>query len=200
MIEGLRGQLLNILDYTWPTIVMGVIIAVLLRLTYLITEKKKIVLHDELFKLSFMIYILCLFYVVTFQDVSWSSHNFIPFNEILRYDIGSNIFYKNTFGNMLLFLPYGVFIAKYAKTDKVSILLILAFITSLSIEVIQFLIGRVFDIDDIILNVLGCLIGFILYRWFKKINDKLPEFFRSDLFWNIVSILILGGLVWFLIP
>ena len=200
MIEGLRGQLLNILDYTWPTIVMGVIIAVLLRLTYLITEKQKIIIHDELFKLSFMIYILCLFYVVTFQDVSWSSHNFIPFNEILRYDIGSNIFYKNTFGNMLLFLPYGVFIAKYAKTDKVSILLILAFITSLSIEVIQFLIGRVFDIDDIILNVLGCLIGFMLYRWFKKINDKLPEFFRSDLFWNIVSILILGGLVWFLIP
>ena len=200
MIEGLRGQLLNILDYTWPTVVMGVIIAVLLRVTYLITEKKKIIIHDELFKLSFLIYIMFLFYVVTFQDVSWSSHNFIPFKEILRYDLGTNIFYKNTFGNMLLFLPYGVFIAKYVKTDKISIVLLLAFITSLSIEVIQFLIGRVFDIDDIILNVLGCLIGYVFYRWFKKINDKLPEFFRSDVFWNIVSILILGGLVWFLIP
>lgn len=199
MIEGLRGQLLNILDYTWPTIVMGVIIAVLLRVTFLITEKKKIVLHDELFKLSFMIYILCLFYVVTFQDVSWSSHNFIPFQEILRYDFGTNIFYKNIFGNMLLFLPYGVFIGKYVKTDKVSIVLLLAFITSLSIEVIQFLIGRVFDIDDILLNVVGCIFGYLFYVWFKKINDRLPEFFRSDMLWNIISILILGGLVWFLV-
>lgn len=200
MIEGFRGQVLDILNYTWPTIVMGIIIAVLLRVTYLITDRKKIVIHDELFKLSFLIYIMCLFYVVTFQDVSWSGHNFIPFKEILRYDLGTNIFYKNIFGNMLLFLPYGVFIAKYVKTDKISIVLLLAFITSLSIEVIQYLIGRVFDIDDIILNVIGCLIGYVFYRWFKKINDKLPEFFRSDLFWNIISILILGGLVWFLIP
>ena len=200
MIEGLRGQVLDILSYTWPTMVMGIIIAVLLRVTYLLSERKKIILHDELFKLSFMIYILCLFYVVTFQDVSWSSHNFIPFKEILRYDFGTSLFYKNIFGNMLLFLPYGIFIAKYVKTDKLFVVFLLAFITSLSIEVVQFLIGRVFDIDDIILNIVGCLVGFILYRWFKKINDKLPEFFRKDLFWNIVSLIILGGLIWFLIP
>lgn len=200
MIEGLRGQVLDILSYTWPTMVMGIIIAVLLRVTYLLSERKKIVLHDELFKLSFMIYILCLFYVVTFQDVSWSSHNFIPFKEILRYDFGTSLFYKNIFGNMLLFLPYGIFIAKYVKTDKLFVVFLLAFITSLSIEVVQFLIGRVFDIDDIILNIVGCLIGFILYRWFKKISNKLPEFFRKDIFWNIVSLIILGGLIWFLIP
>ena len=200
MIEGLRGQVLDILSYTWPTMVMGIIIAVLLRVTYLLSERKKIILHNELFKLSFMIYILCLFYVVTFQDVSWSSHNFIPFKEILRYDFGTSLFYKNIFGNMLLFLPYGIFIAKYVKTDKLFVVFLLAFITSLSIEVVQFLIGRVFDIDDIILNIVGCLVGFILYRWFKKINNKLPEFFRKDLFWNIVSLIILGGLIWFLIP
>ena len=200
MIEGLRGQVLDILSYTWPTMVMGIIIAVLLRVTYLLSERKKIVLHDELFKLSFMIYILCLFYVVTFQDVSWSSHNFIPFKDILRYDFGTSLFYKNIFGNMLLFLPYGIFIAKYVKTDKLFVVFLLAFITSLSIEVVQFLIGRVFDIDDIILNIVGCLIGFILYRWFKKISNKLPEFFRKDIFWNIVSLIILGGLIWFLIP
>ena len=200
MIEGFRGQVLDILSYTWPTMVMGVVIAVLLRVTYLITERKKIVFHEELFKLCFMIYILCLFYVVTFQDVSWSSHNFVPFKEILRYDFGTGIFYKNIFGNMLLFLPYGIFIAKYVKTEKISVVLILSFITSLSIEVVQFLIGRVFDIDDILLNIVGCLIGFLLYRWFKKINNKLPEFFRKDVFWNIFSLVFLGGMIWFLIP
>lgn len=200
MIEGFKGQVLGILSYTWPTMVMGVVIAVLLRVTYLITEKRKIVIHEELFKLCFMIYILCLFYVVTFQDVSWSSHNFVPFKEILRYDFGTKLFYKNIFGNMLLFLPYGVFICKYVKTDKLVVVFLLSFITSLSIEVVQFLIGRVFDIDDIILNVIGCLIGFIMYSWFKNINNKLPELFRKDMFWNVISLLILGGLIWFLIP
>lgn len=200
MIEGLKGQVISILYFSWPTVAMGVIIAILLRVTYLLVHKEKFVIHKELLKLSFLIYILCLFYVVTFQDVSWSSHNYIPFKEILRYDFGSALFYKNIFGNMLLFLPYGVIIAGYIKVDKVSIVLLLGFITSLSIEVIQFLIGRVFDVDDIILNVIGCLLGFMLYTLFKKFSDKLPKFFHKNIIWDIFSILVLGGLIWFLIP
>ena len=200
MIEGLRGEVISILNFSWPTVAMGVIIAILLRVTYLLVHKKKFIIHQELLKLSFLIYILCLFYVVTFQDVSWSSHNYIPFKEILRYDLGSSLFYKNIFGNMLLFLPYGILIGAYVKVDKISIVLLLGFITSLSIEVIQFLIGRVFDVDDILLNVIGCLLGFILYTLFKKFSDKLPSFFHKNIFWDILSILILGGLIWFLIP
>ena len=115
MIEGLKGQFISVLSLSWPTVAIGVIIAILLRTTYLITNREKLVLHEELFKLFFIIYILCLFYVVTFQDVSWSSHNFVPLKEILRYDLGSSLFYKNIFGNMLLFLPFGIFIAKYEK-------------------------------------------------------------------------------------
>jgi len=200
MIEGLRGQVISILYFSWPTLTMGVIIAILLRVTYLIINKEKFVIHEELFNLSFIIYILCLFYVVTFQDVSWSSHNFIPFKEILRYDVGSSLFYKNIFGNLLLFLPYGIIIKRYVKLNKVSILLLLSFITSFSVEVIQFLIGRVFDVDDIILNVVGCLFGFVLYSIFEKFSDKLPSFFHKNIFWDIISILILGGFIWFLVP
>lgn len=199
MIEGLRGQVMSILYFSWPTVAMGVIISILLRITYLITNKEKVIIHEELMKLSFIIYILCLFYVVTFQDVSWSSHNYIPFKEILRYDFGSMLFYKNIFGNLLLFLPYGVMIAKYVKTDKLSVVVLLSFITSLSIEVIQFLIGRVFDIDDIILNVIGCVIGFLLYRIFKNFNDKLPSLFQKNIIWDIISVLLVGGLIWFLV-
>lgn len=199
MLEGVRGEVISLLKYTWPTVVMAVIIAVLLRTTDLIVNKKKLVLHDELLSLVFVVYILCLFYVVTFQDVAWSSHNFLPFREILRYDFGTGLFYKNIFGNMLLFLPYGIFIAKYINLKSPTVLLIIAFITSLSVEVIQFLIGRVFDVDDIILNVLGCFIGFIAYKLFKKWGEKLPSFFKTNIFWDIVSIIILGGFLWFLI-
>lgn len=200
MIEGFKVQIISLLEFSWPMIAIGIIIAILLRVTYLLVNKEKLILHEELLKLCFIIYILCLFYVVTFQDVSWSSHNYIPFKEILRYDFGSSLFYKNIFGNMLLFLPYGIFIAKYVKLKSPIITMIIAFITSLSIEVIQFLIGRVFDVDDIILNVIGCVIGFSIYNIFKKFSDKLPEFFHKDLFWDIVTVLAIGGIIWFLLP
>lgn len=200
MIEGFRIEVISLLKYTWPTIVMAVIIAVLLRVTDLIVNKKKLVLHNELLSLSFIIYILCLFYVVTFQDVSWSSHNYIPFKEIFRYDLGSKLFYKNIFGNLLLFMPYGIFIARYVNLKEPIVLIIIAFITSLSIEVIQFLIGRVFDVDDIILNVVGCILGFSVYSLFRKWGSKLPNFLKKNIIWDIFSIIVLGGLIWFLIP
>lgn len=200
MIEGFKIELMSLLEFSWPMIAIGTIIAVLLRTTYLLVNKQKLILHEELLKLCFIIYILCLFYAVTFQDVSWSSHNYIPFKEILRYDLGSSLFYKNIFGNMLLFLPYGIFIAKYVKLDSSFIVAIISFITSLSIEVIQFLIGRVFDVDDVILNVIGGVLGFLIYKIFKKFSDKLPSFFQKDIFWDIVSVLALGGLIWFLVP
>ena len=129
----LRETILNILYNIWPMVIIVSVILISLRLTYLFVHKEKFIFYKETFMLGLVIYVLCLFHVVTFQDVSWSGHNFIPFKEILRYDLGTKLFYKNIFGNMLLFLPYGVFIAKYVKTDKKLIVILLAFITSLSI-------------------------------------------------------------------
>ena len=59
-------------------------------------------------------------------------------------------------------------------------MLLLTFIVSLSIETIQLSIGRVFDVDDVILNVLGGLIGFILYKVLNKvIPDKLNKSYKK---------------------
>jgi glycopeptide antibiotics resistance protein len=52
-------------------------------------------------------------------------------------------------------------------------------------------IGRVFDIDDIILNLLGGYLGFLVYYLFCKFWEKLPSVFKSELCLNIVSIIIL---------
>ena len=40
----------------------------------------------------------------------------------------------------------------------------MSLIASTTIEYIQLVIGRVFDVDDIILNLGGALIGYIVYR------------------------------------
>ena len=61
-------------------------------------------------------------------------------------------------------------------------------LVSITVEIIQKNIGRVFDIDDIILNVVGALIGFIIYKIFEKIKDKLPRFLKNTVFYSIILI------------
>ena len=195
-MEQMTKTIHSVIDIAWPMVLISIVILVSLRITYLIKNRKHLYLYKELLMLSFIIYILCLFQVVTFQDdVSWSTNNFIPFREIFRYKIGSRLFLKNILGNMLLFLPFGFFTSHYIKIEKPSTIFVLTFIASVSIESVQMAIGRVFDVDDIILNICGGFIGYYIYAFMKKVGDKLPKFMKSEVFLNIVSIVILLGVI-----
>lgn len=176
----------NILFNIWPMIVIMTVILSSVRITSIIKNKEKFILYDELLKLGFLIYIISLFYVVTFQDVSWSTSNFIPFKEMFRYRLFSSMFFKNVIGNMIMFMPYGFFISYILKLDKKKIVFILSILVSLTIETTQLVIGRVFDVDDIILNVLGGLIGYFIYRLITKIQSHLPSFLKNNCFYNII--------------
>lgn len=196
MLGPLTNTIQGVVNFTWPMIIISIVIMVSVRVCYLIRNHERPIIYKELLMLSFAIYILCLFQVVTFQDdVTWSSNNFIPFREIMRYDITSRLFIKNVLGNMILFLPFGFFVSYYLKTDKIPLPIILSIIASVSIETVQMCIGRVFDVDDIILNVLGGIIGYFCYKILKKTGDISPKFLRSEWFLNILSIIILIGLL-----
>lgn len=198
MLVELKEQVLLILEYSWPMIAMAVIVAITVRVGYLRKNNEKAILYKEIFNLLFILYILCLFHAVTYQDVSWASANLIPFKEILRYDFGSNLFYRNIFGNLLLFLPYGLYITYYLDLKKPLSVMGYAFIVSLSIELIQSIIGRVFDVDDIILNVLGALLGYFIYRLFDRFEDILPDWLKKEWLIDILVIVLVGGVIWFL--
>jgi len=181
----------DILPEIWPMLVIICVILVTLRLAYIFRGKKRIVLHTELLTLVFIIYILCLFHIVTFQDINYGTNNFIPFKEIFRYDINSTKFIKNIVGNIIMFIPYGFFASYYLKNRKFSTIFILSLVVSLTIEVVQLNIGRVFDIDDVILNTIGGIIGYLLYVGLDAIGSKLPKIFRSDIFLNLLVITII---------
>lgn len=182
----------GVVDFTWPMVLISSIIVISLRITYLIRKKEKFVLYKELFILSFIIYVLCLFQVVTSTDApSWTTNNFIPFKEILRYRIGSKLFIKNVVGNMLLFLPYGFFTSLLLKPKKSYLIIFLTVIASVSIEIVQMKIGRVFDVDDILLNIIGGYLGYLLYALLRKVAEHIPEFFKSDLVLNVIAIFLL---------
>ena len=196
MKEPLKSTIQGVIDFTWPMIIISIVIMVSLRITYLIKNKQKLVIYKELLMLCFVIYILCLFQVVTFQDdTSWASNNFIPFKEIMRYNITSRLFIKNVLGNMIMFLPFGFFISYYIDTDKPFITIILTLIASVAIEIVQMLIGRVFDVDDIILNILGGLAGYSIYKLIRIVSEKIPKLSNSTWFKNIIALLVLAGVI-----
>ena len=196
MFTSLSRTIGNVFEFSLPMIIISVVVAITLRVADIVKNKREFCFYKELISLSFIIYILCLFQVVTFQDNNnISSNNLIPFREMFRYNVGSRLFLKNVLGNIIMFLPYGFFTSYFLKEKKLLPILILTVVTSLTIECTQLMIGRVFDIDDILLNIMGGVLGHYLYILILKIGDMCPSVLQREWFLNLVSIILLVGLI-----
>lgn len=180
----------EIISMTWPTLLIAIVLVVTIRVGYLLKHREDFVFYKEVLYLCFMLYILCLFQLVTAKDLNTTDgNNFILFSEIFRYDFGGRLFFKNIIGNVLMFVPYGFFSSLYIELKNPIKAFLIVFIASLSIEVTQLAIGRVFDVDDILLNVIGGMIGFTIYYFLDKISEVLP-IFKKEIFKNIITIFI----------
>ncbi len=191
-MDTITKSIKDVLVDTWPMIALSCVVLIAIRLTYLIKNKQKFNIANEMMMLTFVIYILCLFQIVTSQDVS-SAHgvNVTLFRELTRYRIGSRLFYRNIIGNIIMFVPFGFFTSYYLKLDKKRFIFYLALIVSIAIESIQLKIGRAFDVDDIILNMVGSLLGYYLYRLMAKIFGDLSDTIKG----SFIVIGILVGIV-----
>jgi glycopeptide antibiotics resistance protein len=107
-------------------------------------------------------------------------YNIYPFNTIINYFINSgkfsfHIIFINLVANIVTFIPLGFFTSLlFKRLNKLITITIFSILTISSIEAIQFLFNvGVFDIDDIILNSLGCIIGSTFYKIIRWIlSDK----------------------------
>lgn len=156
----------KIFNDVWPMIFICSVILIVLRIADIIKNKRHFVLYKEIAMYFFIIYMMCLFYVVTFQDIDVPvvGYNLVPFKEMFRYNIGSRLFYKNVVGNMIMFVPFGFFVSYILRKTKLIWVIFITLIISLTIEFTQAKIGRIFDIDDVMLNILGGSIGYYLFN------------------------------------
>lgn len=112
---------------------------------------------------------------------AYSRGNFTPLKTIqLYYDqlngpLASIAFY-NLAGNIVLFIPFGFFIPLlWYKFRGWVQMHIVAFFIPLFIEGTQYFIGRSIDVDDVLLNAMAIVMGFILYKVLqrmRKLNGK----------------------------
>lgn len=192
MIRSLYNSLYEVVRNSTLPLSLSILALTLLRVVFLIKNNRKFVLYREVLFFFFEIYLVCLFEIVTDQDINITSgNNFVPFLEIQRYEPFGRLFIKNIVGNVLMFVPLGIFLGRYTKNKCKAIPFFFIILFSFSIECTQLLIGRVFDVDDIILNVIGGLLGYTLYLICKIIYKVLPNYFKKNNVKNISSFILL---------
>lgn len=133
-----------------------------------------------------VLYIAILVYVCFFSEgygrgdiTPYYRYNLVPFKEIRRFYVyrdvvGAGAFITNLFGNVLAFMPFGFFVPVLRAKDRRLIrMAVNTFFLSLFIETVQ-LVTRVgsFDVDDLILNTLGGILGYVLFYILNRLRRK----------------------------
>ena len=116
---------------------------------------------------------------VSFSDLD-TRLNLVPFKTIRNYmtaleigNISETVVRNNLIGNFLLFLPMGYFLPIITKARNFLLIEIKVLILIVLVEVIQLITGLgSFDIDDIILNLTGSIIGYVIFSITNKFIRK----------------------------
>lgn len=158
--------------------IIFIIIISILYLPILVTLKKKG--KNVIRQLSY-IGLICSVFLIVFATILFvpitfnpKTHilNLIPFNWIGNIDNFQQLVVEKI-PNVMLFIPLGFFIPivleskrKWYKT------LFIAFGITFSVEFFQYFIGRSADIDDILTNLLGAIIGYQIFKILHQLLKK----------------------------
>lgn len=139
-------------------------------------------------KILFVLYILFVFYFLIFSDwygrtgkTDGYQYNLVLFHEIRRFwnyreQIGLFHTLMNLAGNVLIFVPFGFFMSLASHKSNLFLTAGYSFLVSLIVEVFQ-LVTKVgsFDVDDLLLNTLGGILGcifFVICRVIRRQHGK----------------------------
>ncbi|QUI24410.1 VanZ family protein [Vallitalea pronyensis] len=120
----------------------------------------------------FALYLMLLIDLLFFDGRSGGvkDYNLVPFRTIKNYikyrHVIMNVSITNIVGNILAFIPLGFFVPTLWRWARWMIITtIFCGLMSFIVEITQYRysVGR-FDVDDIILNTLGGLIGYMVYK------------------------------------
>lgn len=147
--------------------------------------KRKHTRNQRLGWIPFLIYLAALSYFLFFAELMGRTqeqmdyhYNLVLFKEINRFityreKLGMEAVLLNLVGNVAAFMPFGFFFPVISRRTRhwyTMVLLGAAF--SLGIETIQ-LITKVgsFDVDDILLNTIGSLLGYWSFLMVQKVRS-----------------------------
>lgn len=150
------------------------------------TTKHKLWIHRFLIVL-FMLYIAAMAYLLFFSEQLNRTNGNYEYNLVLLKEIKRGFwcyrngmkgyFLLNVVMNVVAFMPFGFLLPLiHSGHRKFSHIVFLGFEMTLFIELVQLLL-RVgsFDVDDILLNMTGAILGFLLFKLLSKPEKKGEE-------------------------
>ncbi len=132
--------------------------------------------------LSFVLYFTLMPIITSLPFIF--NHPYTPMNLVPFIDVtsGRGDFARQIILNVIMTIPFG-FIFPLTQNNKPKLLktILYTFILSLCIEILQPLINgfRSSDITDLITNVLGGIIGYIMYLIFKPLITKILDYIKN---------------------
>ena len=126
---------------------------------------------------SMLVYYLLIMVELLFLRVvmDYSRINLIPFETISR----GIIFHEGSrapsidiqvWANVFVFIPAGLYLMTLGVKHSIPKSFLIVFLSSLGIEILQYILKvGIFDIDDLILNCLGGLLGILFYCLLQKL-------------------------------
>lgn len=160
------------------------LIFAVLRLIWLLFIRRRRSLKSEASVWIFAFYMILVLMLTTFRDTYFPWQLVFNFNRPLSdvnlvfmketwklvYAPSRLDFFYNSFGNILCLVPFGIlFPIVFSKKQSFVKTVLVGMLFSISIETLQFLLGTgVSDIDDVFFNTCGAILGYLIYRLFRK--------------------------------
>ncbi len=186
------------------SILPEIVLFVLYELMFHIIKKKKIFDYKKedipqlLAKLLLAVYICTILEITGLigRSYTWELSAFALKNLSILPFQGASM--KMIILNSLLFIPYGFLAAIITKKSGASWwkLLLIGFSTSFVIELIQAFTGRLPEIDDLITNTVGFLVGLLIAYGFFELKDRAS---RKKGIYKIALTVVLFGIFLFII-
>ena len=175
-VAGLRGK---------ASLAFGVCIMFLVMIIGVYKKKQETLLQGFI-QSSFLVYVFMVLtltgYFILFREVAargwWQKvlyrmHteeriNLHPFLMFKQFRLAST----QVIGNLVMLLPLGIYIPLlFPRISGFFKVFMICLLVSVSIELMQLITSvRSTDIDDVILNTSGAVVGYIIYRFLRLIN------------------------------
>ncbi|WP_297632050.1 VanZ family protein [uncultured Clostridium sp.] len=148
---------------------------------------EKISKTREFIKSMFLIYFVSVLWLTFGFKYGFSLEfymNLNPFVESIKMlQVNTQNGLYQIIGNLIMLVPLGVFLPLlYKSCRKAYITTFIGFLFSFFIEISQGILGRTADIDDLIFNTVGVIIGYFTYKLLSKITKKIG----NDMLENMV--------------
>lgn len=184
----------------------AVLVLVYLAVAVGIGRKRRIPLRRQILPFILFVYVLGVIAVTLFplpvdpaavrslRSGFGVGNNLVPFRTIVGIlSTGYVNAFLNVGGNVLLFVPFGFLLPLlYKRLNRAATIIPLGFAATLIVELSQFTISsllgftyRSFDVDDLILNTLGVIVGYSLLRVLQRVVQKRQSLRVSRRTWAV---------------